>query len=34
MIKLNKEEYDYLKFIEHEYANLFNDVEELINNTR
>lgn len=33
MIKLNKEEYDYLKFIEHEYANLSNDVEDLINNT-
>ena len=33
MIKLNKEEYDYLKFIEHEYTNLFDDVEELINNT-
>ena len=26
MIKLNKEEYDYLKFIEHEYTNLFDDV--------
>ena len=33
MIKLNKEEYDYLKFIEYEYTNLFDDVEELINNT-
>ena len=33
MIKLNKEEYDYLKFIGHEYTNLFDDVEELINNT-
>ena len=33
MIKLNKEEYDYLKFIEHEYTNLFDDVEDLINNT-
>ena len=33
MIKLNKEEYDYLKFIEHEYTNLFGDVEDLINNT-
>lgn len=33
MIKLNKEEYDYLNFIEHEYTNLFDDVEELINNT-
>ena len=33
MIKLNKEEYDYLKFIEHEYASLFDDVEDLINNT-
>ena len=33
MIKLNKEEYDYLKFIEHEYANLLDDVEDLINNT-
>lgn len=33
MIKLNKEEYDYLKFIEHEYSNLFDDVEDLINNT-
>lgn len=33
MIKLNKEEYDYLRFIEHEYANLSNDVEDLINNT-
>ena len=33
MIKLNKEEYDYLKFIEHEYTNLFDDVEELVNNT-
>ena len=27
------EEYDYLKFIEHEYTNLFDDVEDLINNT-
>ena len=33
MIKLNKEEYDYLKFIEHEYTNSFDDVEDLINNT-
>ena len=33
MIKLNKEEYDYWKFIEHEYTNLFDDVEDLINNT-
>ena len=33
MIKLNKEEYDYLKFIEHEHTNLFDDVEDLINNT-
>ena len=33
MIKLNKEEYDYLKLIEHEYTNLFDDVEDLINNT-
>ena len=33
MIKLNKEEYDYLTFIEHEYTNLFDDVEDLINNT-
>ena len=33
MIKLNKEEYDYLKFIEHEYTNLFDDVEDLINST-
>ena len=33
MIKLNKEEYDYLKFIEYEYTNLFDDVEDLINNT-
>ena len=33
MIKLNKAEYDYLKFIEHEYTNLFDDVENLINNT-
>lgn len=33
MIKLNKEEYDYLRFIEHEYVNLSNDVEDLINNT-
>ena len=33
MIKLNKEEYHYLKFIEHEYTNLFDDVEDLINNT-
>ena len=32
MIKLNKEEYGYLKFIEHEYVNLFDDVEDLINN--
>lgn len=33
MIELHKEEYDYLKFIEHEYINLQEDVEELINNT-
>lgn len=33
MIKLNKEEYDYLKFIEHEYADLFDDIEDLINST-
>ena len=33
MIKLNKEEYDCLRFIEHEYTNLFDDVEDLINST-
>lgn len=33
MVELHKEEYDYLKFIEHEYINLQEDIEELIKNT-
>lgn len=32
-LEIKKEEYDYLKFIEHEYINLLDDVEDLINNT-
>lgn len=33
MVELHKEEYDYLKFVEHEYINLQEDIEELIKNT-
>lgn len=33
MVKLHKEEYDYLRFVEHEYINLHEDIEELIKNT-
>ena len=33
MVELHKEEYDYLKFIEHEYINLQEDIEDLIKNT-
>lgn len=33
MVELNKEEYDYLKFVEHEYINLQEDIEDLIKNT-
>lgn len=33
MVELHKEEYDYLKFVEHEYINLQEDIEDLIKNT-
>lgn len=29
-LEIKKEEYDYLKWIEHEYANLNNEVEKMI----
>lgn len=33
MVELHKEEYDYLKFVEHQYINLQEDIEDLIKNT-
>ena len=33
MVELHKEEYDYLKFVEHEYINMQEDIEDLIKNT-
>ena len=32
-MQIYKEEYDYLKYIEHEYSNLSDEINELINNT-
>ena len=32
-MQIGKEEYDYLKYIEHEYLNLSDEINELINNT-
>lgn len=32
-MQIDKKEYDYLKYIEHEYLNLSNEINELINNT-
>ena len=32
-MQIDKEEYDYLKYIEHEYLNLSAEINELINNT-
>lgn len=32
-MQIDKEEYDYLKYIEHEYIDLSNEINELINNT-
>ena len=32
-MQIDKEEYDYLKYIEHEYSNLSDEIKELINNT-
>lgn len=32
-MQIGKEEYDYLKYIEHEYSNLSDEINELINNT-
>lgn len=29
-LEIKKEEYDYLRWIEHEYANLSNEVEKMI----
>lgn len=32
-MQIGKEEYDYLRYIEHEYLNLSDEINELINNT-
>lgn len=32
-MQISKEEYDYLRYIEHEYSNLSDEINELINNT-
>lgn len=32
-MQIGKEEYDYLRYIEHEYSNLSDEINELINNT-
>lgn len=32
-MQIDKKEYDYLKYIEHEYLNLSDEINELINNT-
>ena len=32
-MQIDKEEYDYLKYIEHEYLNLSDEINKLINNT-
>lgn len=32
-MQIDKEEYDYLKYIEYEYLNLSDEINELINNT-
>lgn len=32
-MQIDKEEYDYLRYIEHEYLDLSDEINELINNT-
>lgn len=32
-MQIDKEEYDYLRYIEHEYSNLSDEINKLINNT-
>lgn len=32
-MQIDKKEYDYLKYIEHEYLNLSDEINELINNS-
>lgn len=32
-MQIDKKEYDYLRYIEHEYLDLSNEINELINNT-
>ena len=32
-MQIDKEEYDYLKYIEHEYSNLSDEINDLISNT-
>ena len=32
-MQIDKEEYDYLKYIEYEYLNLSDEINELISNT-
>ena len=32
-MQIDKEEYDSLRYIEHEYSNLSDEINELINNT-
>lgn len=32
-MQIDKEKYDYLRYIEHEYSNLSDEINELINNT-
>lgn len=32
-MQIDKEEYDYLRYIEHEYSNLSDEINELINNS-
>lgn len=32
-MQIDKKEYDYLRYIEHEYSNLSDEINELINNT-
>ena len=32
-MQIDKEEYDYLKYIEHEYIDLSNEINNLISNT-
>ena len=32
-MQIDKEEYDYLRYIEHEYLDLSNEINDLISNT-